>query len=116
MSHPGTRLERVRHMVEAIDAAVSYVAGLDKPAFAADKRTQQAVVYNLLILGEAATHLSQAFPEFVAAHPSIPWTAMRGMRNRMAHGYFEIDLNIVWDTVQNDLPALRSMLAPLARG
>jgi uncharacterized protein with HEPN domain len=90
------------------------VAGLDKAAFAGDKRTQQAVVYNLLVLGEVANHLAQAFPEFVAAHPAIPWTAMRGMRNRMAHGYFQVDLDIVWDTVHKDLPALKSLLSPLA--
>lgn len=100
-------------MVEAADSALSYVAGSDKKAFAADKRTQQAVIYNLLVLGEAAAYLAQSFPEFIQAHPDIPWAAMRGMRNRMAHGYFEVDLDIVWDTIQNDLPMLRGALSAL---
>lgn len=50
------------------------------------------------------------YPEFVAKHPEIPWWQIRGMRNRMAHGYFEIDLNIVWDTVRISLPVLREQL------
>jgi uncharacterized protein with HEPN domain len=49
----------------------------------------------------------------VAQHPEIPWAQMRGMRNRMAHGYFDIDLNVVWDTVRLSLRDLRSKLQPL---
>jgi uncharacterized protein with HEPN domain len=49
-------------------------------------------------------------PEFAAAHPNIPWKQMRGMRNRMAHGYFEINLDVVWDTLQQSLPELQQQL------
>jgi len=49
-------------------------------------------------------------PDFAAQHPEIPWKQMRGMRNRMAHGYFEIDLEIVWDTIQTSLPDLECQL------
>lgn len=78
-----------------------------------DRRTQQAVIMSLIIIGEAATRLMDRYPEFVAQHPDIPWRSMRGMRNRIAHGYFDIDLDIVWDTVQTALPPLQEQLAKL---
>ncbi len=61
---------------------------------------------NLIIIGEAATKVMSQHPEFVERHPEIPWRSMRGMRNRIAHGYFDINLDVVWDTVQTALPGL----------
>lgn len=101
----------LEHMLEAIDLACSYVDGLDEPGFLADRRTQQAVILNIVVLGEAATKLANDYPAFVALHPDVPWQSMRGMRNRMAHGYFDIDLAIVWQTVKSSLPALAERLA-----
>ena len=98
------------HMLEAIKLARSYVEGLSKVDFLADTRTQQAVILNIVIIGEAATQLVAECPDFAAQHPEIPWKQMRGMRNRMAHGYFEIDLEIVWDTIQTSLPDLECQL------
>lgn len=66
---------------------------------------------NLMTIGEAAARIANEHKEFAAAHPEIPWPQMRGMRNRMAHGYFDIDLNIVWRTVQSSLPALQIAVA-----
>lgn len=71
---------------------------------------RQAVVLNLLTIGEAAGRIVNECKEFATAHPEIPWAQMRGMRNRMAHGYFDVDLNIVWDTVQSSLPDLERLL------
>ena len=84
---------------------------MDKQDFLADKRTQQAVIMNLVIIGEAATRMVSDFPEFTAAHPEIPWRNMRGMRNRIAHGYFDIDLGQVWETADMALPELRAQLS-----
>lgn len=78
--------------------------------FLADRKTQQAVILNLIVLGEAASKIALEFPEFTTAHQDLPWQQMRGMRNRMAHGYFDIDLDVVWDTVQASLPALLRQL------
>lgn len=64
-----------------------------------------------MTIGEAAARIANEHKEFAAAHPEIPWPQMRGMRNRMAHGYFDIDLNIVWRTVQSSLPALQIAVA-----
>jgi uncharacterized protein with HEPN domain len=87
--------------------------GWDKSDFLADKRTQQAVILNIVVIGEAATKLSNDHPEFVQGHPEVPWKNMKGMRNRIAHGYFDINLDIVWDTVQTALPPLIERLTAI---
>jgi Uncharacterized conserved protein len=81
-----------------------------KDDFLADKRTQQAVVMSLIIIGEAATKVMDSFAEFTQAHGDVPWRSMRNMRNRMAHGYFDINLDVVWETVQEWLPELLKQL------
>lgn len=94
------------HIKQAALDAQSFVAEMSREQFEADKKSQQAVVYSLLIVGEAATKVMDRYPEFASANSHIPWRNMRGMRNRFAHGYFDINLNVVWDTVQNAVPDL----------
>jgi uncharacterized protein with HEPN domain len=94
------------HMQEAAFLACSYVEGLAKADFEEDKRTQQAVILNLIIIGEEATKVLKDDEAFANLHPQIPWRSMKGMRNRIAHGYFEINLDTVWETVQTALPGL----------
>lgn len=65
---------------------------------------------SLVIVGEAASKLMDQYPDFTTAHPQVPWRSMRGMRNRIAHGYFDINLEVVWDTVQTALPELLQQL------
>ncbi|MBF0268970.1 MAG: DUF86 domain-containing protein [Alphaproteobacteria bacterium] len=96
----------IGHMLDAAKQACVYVEGMNKQVFLADKRTQQAVILNLVVIGEAATKLMAGYPDFVEAHPDIPWRSMRGMRNRIAHGYFDINLDVVWETVVISLPEL----------
>ena len=91
---------------QAANDARGFMEGLDKEDFLADRRTQQAVIMSLIIIGEAATKIMDGYGEFTQAHTDVPWRSMRNMRNRMAHGYFEIDLDVVWDTVQLWLPHL----------
>jgi uncharacterized protein with HEPN domain len=95
---------------EAAADARSFVEGLNKDDFLADKRTQQAVIMNFIIIGEAATRVMDGYTQFTQAHPEVPWRSMRNMRNRMAHGYFDINLDVVWETVQEWLPALLKQL------
>lgn len=102
--------DHIDHMLQAATDACGFVEGLDKEDFLADKRTQQAVIMSLIIVGEAATKVMDGYPEFVQSHPEVPWRNMRGMRNRMAHGYYEINLDVVWDTVQAALPDLTRQL------
>lgn len=94
------------HIRQAATDACSFVEGQDKADFLADKRNQQAVILSLMIIGEAATKLLQSYGDFLARHPEVPWSSMKGMRNRLAHGYFDINLEVVWETVSKALPNL----------
>ncbi|AUX61034.1 DUF86 domain-containing protein [Simonsiella muelleri] len=100
----------LNHMIQAIDDALSYIDGLELADFLEDKRTQQACIMNVLIIGEAATKLMNEYPNFVTQHPQIEWRSMRGMRNRIAHGYFDINLEVVWETLQTALPDLQAKI------
>jgi uncharacterized protein with HEPN domain len=88
------------HIHEAATDARSFVDGLTREDFLADKRTQQAVIMSLIIVGEAATKIMDGYAGFTQTHTQVPWRSMRNMRNRMDHGYFDINLEVVWDTVQ----------------
>jgi uncharacterized protein with HEPN domain len=101
------------HIVEAIDLAASYVKDLSKAEFEADIRTQQAASLNIIILGEAAAKLITEAPEWVAQHDQVPWKVMRAMRNRITHGYFDINLDVVWNTITQDLVELRPHIVAL---
>ena len=106
----------IGHIHQAATDACSFTAGLAKDDFRADKRTQQAVIMNLIIIGEAATKLMESHPDFTDAHPEVPWRSMRGMRNRIAHGYFDINIDVVWETVQTALPELLGHLNRVRQG
>ena len=99
------------HMQQAATDACAFVEGLGKADFLEDKRSQQAVIMSLIIIGEAATKVMDGYAEFTQAHADVPWRSMRNMRNRMAHGYFDINLDVVWETVQEWLPALLKQLS-----
>ena len=103
------------HMQQAATDACAFVEGLGKADFLKDKRTQQAVIMSLIIIGEAATKVMDTYADFTQAHAQVPWRSMRGMRNRIAHGYFDINLDVVWDTVQTALPALLKQLPAVCR-
>jgi uncharacterized protein with HEPN domain len=103
----------LQHMAQATLDAYSYIEGLSREDFLTDKRTQQAVVMNLIILGEAATKIMDHHAAFAESHPEVPWRNMRGMRNRIAHGYFEIDLDVVWETARSALPELQKHLSEI---
>lgn len=107
--------EYLDQMLTAANDARRFVEGMSKEDFLADKRTQQAVVMSLVIIGEAAARIMDRHSEFVAGNPEIPWRGMRGMRNRVAHGYFDVNLDVVWDTIQTALPDLLSRLEGLRR-
>lgn len=106
-----TRLtDYIDHLQQAATDACAFAAGMDKAEFLTDKRTQQAVIMSLVIIGEAATKVMDCHAEFALIHASVPWRSMRGMRNRVAHGYFDINLEVVWETVRTALPQLLQQL------
>ena len=97
----------LRHILEAIDNIQSYTAGMDLSAFMADRKTQDAVIRNLEVIGEACNNVAKNHPAFASSHSSVPWGFAYEMRNALSHGYFAVDLDIVWRTTQQDLPGLR---------
>jgi uncharacterized protein with HEPN domain len=98
-----------RDMEEAIGRISSYSAGLTYEAFLLDTKTQDAIVRNLEIIGEAAKNISDRLR---AAHPAIPWKSMAGVRDRLVHDYFGVNFDIVWEIISNDLP---KVVDPLKR-
>ena len=97
-------------MLVAARDAVAFADGLLYAEFARDRRNQFAILKSVEIVGEAASRLSAETREL---HPDIPWREIVGMRNRLVHAYFDIDLRLVWDTVNSDLPDLITQLEPL---
>ncbi len=102
----------LRHMAEAAAKIDRYLRGLTRETFGQDDMAVDAVIRELEILGVAARNVS---PASRAAHPELPFAEMVGMRNRLIHAYFGVDLDVVWQTCQSDLHALRSALAALLR-
>lgn len=104
------------HMLTAARDILGFVDGLDRDAFLVDRRTQQAVAMSLLIIGEAAARIMDLEPAFVLDHPEVAWRDMRGMRNRMAHGYFETNNELVWETIRSEIPRLIAQVSEILGG
>ena len=88
----------------------SYVEGIGLDEFLTNIQLQDSVIRRIEIIGEAAGRIS---PQFRDSHPEIPWGEMIGMRNRMIHGYDDIDFDIVWNTTQESIPILLELIEPL---
>ncbi len=101
------------HILEAIRNIQEYTEGMSRSEFMIDRKTQDAVIRNLEVIGEACNNLSKNSPDFVAAHASVPWGFAYEMRNALSHGYFKVDHAIVWQTLQDDLPTLQKQVAAL---
>ncbi len=101
------------YLIDLDNAAVKimqFTQGLDATAFSADPLKQSAVLYQFTICGEAARRLSA---EFKAQHPEIPWSQVIAFRNRVTHDYANVDLQIVWSIITDEISKLRAQLAPL---
>lgn len=94
------------HAADAIDAILDYTAD-GREGFFSDRKTQDAVIRNVEILGQAVKGLSE---ETRALEPEIPWRQIAGMRDKLIHEYFGVDLGLVWDVVERELPRLRSTI------
>lgn len=98
---------RLRHMLDAAEKIVAFTAGTSASDFLANEEKQLAVVRLLEVVGEAANSLSDEIKE---RHADIPWSQITATRNRLIHGYFDVDLNVVWRIVCEDVPALVAQL------
>ncbi|MGP0062833.1 MAG: DUF86 domain-containing protein [Isosphaeraceae bacterium] len=100
-------------ILEAVDRIETYTAGMDKAQFQADRKTIDAVIRNLEIIGEAVKNVP---PEVRASSPLVPWAKIAGMRDILIHVYFNIDTDIVWEVVQNRLTDLKATAEILLAG
>ena len=116
MKHPERVEDYLDHIAQAIQRATEYIEGVGSlAAFQQSQHDQDAVIRNIEIIGEAANRIQRDTPEFVAAHPELPWVEMRGMRNKVIHNYFDVNLSVVWNTVKDDLPRLKQQIDHLMK-
>ena len=95
--------DRIRDILDAIAEIRKFTSDMDYESFKADDKSIRAVEMNFIIIGEAANQIPEEVEE---KYPTIPWHLMRAMRNRIVHAYFEVDVKLMWDTIQTDLPPL----------
>ncbi len=101
--------QRLQDISDAIEAIEKYqTSTFDE--FLADVKTQDAILYNLIVIGEAANRVSETFQE---QHPEIPWSSMIGTRNIIIHGYDQVKLQIVWQIIQHDLAKLKTQISDI---
>ena len=99
------------HLLLACDRILQYTSGIAQDRFIADTLVQDAVLRNIEILGEATRNLMECLPDLQAKYPQIPWIDIYAMRNRVAHGYFFINLELVWTVATLNVPELRQQIA-----
>ena len=105
----------LEHIEQAATRVQQYLVGKDSSSFLADKMVQDAVIWNLGILGEVSKNVLRVMPDAPARFPDIPFVALYSMRNRLNHGYFVIDLDIVWKVATEEIaPLLKELPAAIA--
>ena len=98
------------HILDAINQIESYTVHLSYSQFLETPLVQDGVIRQLEIIGEASRNLSD---EFRAKHSDLPWQQIIGLRNRLIHAYFDVNLGIIWDIIQNDIPSLKGKISGL---
>lgn len=115
MSKAAPRLpDYLGHILQAIERIQRYTSGMSEADFARSEVIQDAVIRNFEVIGEASRNIARDCPDFAAAHPELPLSFAYEMRNALAHGYFTVDLGIVWKTIGSDLPTLQQQVQRLA--
>ena len=105
--------EYLEHILSASQRIRRYTQGITESAFLENEQVQDAVLRNIEIIGEAARNIERSHPEFAAQHSEVPWEDVYLMRNRICHGYFSVDLELVWMTVQRYIPELEQQIQSL---
>jgi len=100
----------LEHILAAIKRIQHYTDDMDGNGFLANEMVQDAVIRNIEVIGEAARNIEFHHPDFAKKHSHIPWEDIYLMRNRVSHGYFSVDLEIIWATIERDLPLLEQQI------
>ena len=114
MSRDQQRLyDYLNHILDAITRIERYVDDIDELEFLENELIQDAVIRNMEVVGEASRNIERHYPEFTKQHSDVPFTMAYEMRNAIAHGYFKIDFEVVWNTIERDLPELEKSILKL---
>ena len=105
--------EYLHHILEAIERIQRYVDDMDEVAFLKDRKTQDAVIRNFEVIGEASRNIERYHKHFADEHDYLPLGFAYEMRNALAHGYFKVDMEIVWNTIHANLPELHAQVKQL---
>lgn len=100
----------LEHMLDAAGQIQQYALGKSFEQFCGDRLLQDAVIRNIEILGEASRKLLDIVPDAALKYPAIPLAAIYAMRNQLLHGYFTVDLEVVWRVIERDVPELQRAL------
>lgn len=100
----------IEHILGAIHKIESFVAGISRSDFDQSALIQDAIIRNFEIIGEATKKISKSFTQ---SHPEIPWSSIAGMRDKLIHDYLDVDLDVVWKSVEIDLPLLKDFITKL---
>ncbi len=101
----------LEHMEEAVERVAKYTQGKSQEEFLADPLLQDAVMRNFNVLGEAANNCVKVSPSIAVQFPNLPFARIYGLRNQLTHGYTTVDLEILWNVVEKDVPELRKQIA-----
>jgi uncharacterized protein with HEPN domain len=102
----------LQHVLDAINTIQEYLLGVNEDKFKATRLLQDGVIRQIEIVGEAVRHLSK---DIRKTYPETPWQDIAGMRDKLIHDYFGVDIEKVWDTVQQDLPVLKEQVVGILR-
>lgn len=97
----------LRHILDAINTVEEYLQDVNEENFKATRLLQDGTIRQIEIIGEAVRHISK---DIRKSYPEIPWQDVAGMRDKLIHGYFGVDIEKVWDTAQDDLPVLKQQV------
>lgn len=108
-------VDYLAHILQAIERIDRYCEDLSELEFLQHELVQDAVIRNFEIIGEASNNIEKHYPAYAESHPELPLSSAYQMRNAIAHGYFKVDYELVWRTIQSDLPTLYKLVAEAAQ-
>lgn len=106
-------LDYLKHILEAIKRIEKYIEDCDEVEFLNNELIQDAVIRNIEIIGEASRNIGKHFPDYAQEHVEVPFSAAYEMCNALSHGYFKVDLEVVWKTIKKDIPELEVIITNL---
>jgi uncharacterized protein with HEPN domain len=105
----------IGHILQGIERINNYIEDVDELVFLQSELIQDAVIRNIENIGEAARNIETRYPNLAAQYNEVPWSDVYLMRNRVSHGYFSVDLEVIWRTIERDIPVLECQIKEVIR-